>query len=109
MTDPANEPPGEDESDWRILAAQGDSRIDLSGHGVFDEVVVDQWLHVEKMDLGTWWMRIGDARVTVTVTAGAEPRVDVERGTYAETNGSTTDAPPAEPTGAGPGQPLRPA
>lgn len=28
---------------------------------VFDELVVDDWFHIEQMDTRLWWMRIGNA------------------------------------------------
>jgi hypothetical protein len=34
---------------------------------IFDEIVVDHWLHVEQMTRNGWWMRLGDASLFITV------------------------------------------
>jgi hypothetical protein len=76
-------------SKWRVLAHNGTERIELENRGVFDELVVAQWLHVEQMDDNVWWLRVGDARVNVRVERDGSVEVDVERGFYAETKGQT--------------------
>lgn len=38
----------------------------------FDELVVGQWLHVEQMSTGVWWMNVGG--VTLWVTADRDGR-----------------------------------
>jgi len=73
---------------WRVLAHAGTERIELEDRGVFDELVVDDWLHLEAMDVNVWWMRVGDARVMVTITPDG-PVVDVERGFHGPLKGST--------------------
>jgi hypothetical protein len=76
---------------WRLLAHRGDEPFEAADIGVFDELVVDEWLHVEQLDTNQWWLRVGDARILVRVTGDDQPAVvDVERGFYAENNGSTT-------------------
>lgn len=79
----------EREATWRLLAHQGDQKVELENAGVFDELVLGDWLHVEQMDDSQWWLRVGDARLTVTLKPGALPTVDVERGFYAEPTGTT--------------------
>lgn len=37
-------------AEWRILARRGDQLIEMANQGVFDELVVDQWLHLEQLD-----------------------------------------------------------
>lgn len=45
----------------------------------FDELVVDQWLHIEQMDSNYWWMNVGGVTVHVTTTKDGKPkRVSVE-------------------------------
>ena len=65
---------------WRFLALVDDDELALDSRdhpgAVFDELVVDDWLHIESMDRDTWWMRIGDDLV-VWVNNGAV--VSVER------------------------------
>lgn len=91
-------------SSWRVLA-QGprNARLELTvgpRNGVirtrdgadsddaadFDELVVDSWFHLERMDTHTWWMRIdgrdpeGDLVVWVTVDReGRAKKISVER------------------------------
>jgi hypothetical protein len=35
--------------------------------GVFDELVVDDWFHLENMHRNAWWMRVGEREFWVTV------------------------------------------
>lgn len=74
---------------WRLLAHAGDTPIEFENRGVFDELVVDNWLHVEQMDDDTWWLRVGDARISVRIHVDGTAEVDVERGFYEETRGQT--------------------
>ncbi len=74
-------------SRWRILARMNDRSFEAQDQGVFDELVVDDWLHIEQLDARVWWMRIGDARVRVEVSQDGRPTIDVERGTYAQIRG----------------------
>lgn len=76
-------------SAWRFLSHRADSSLELQNDGVFDELVVDDWLHVEQMDHAQWWLRIGDARVFVTLLDDGRADVSVERGAYAATCGET--------------------
>ena len=75
---------------WRFLAHGQKGSLQLENQGVFDELVVDDWLHIEQMDKAVWWMRLGDARIMVTVVAGGRPIVNIERGSYDAVNGQTT-------------------
>lgn len=58
---------------------------------LFDELVVDHWLHIEQMEERAWRMRVGDARISVSVESDGLVRVDVERGAYDEVLGVTTE------------------
>lgn len=46
-------------------------RIDIDSDdyppSVFDELVVDRWLHVEQQNRSQWWMNISGVTVWVTV------------------------------------------
>jgi hypothetical protein len=75
---------------WRFLAHQPDSSLELQNEGIFDELVVDDWLHIEQMDHSQWWMRIGDAQVFVTVQSDGKSEVNITRGVYSEVHGETT-------------------
>jgi hypothetical protein len=39
---------------------------------VFDELVIDRWLHLEQMDVDTWWMRLGPLDISVQVGRNGE-------------------------------------
>ncbi len=75
---------------WRLLAHREDRSIELENEGLFDELVVDDWLHIEKMDRNVWWMRLGDACITITLSQDDRPVVDIERGFYETPNGTTS-------------------
>lgn len=85
MTTTTDRPGGK----WRLLAHDQGDAIEVENRGIFDELVVDEWLHIENLDTNAWWLRVGDARVIVTITPGAPPTVDIERGFYEATNGTT--------------------
>lgn len=73
---------------WRLLAHRPDSHLEIEDDGVLDELVLDDWLHLEQMDDNVWWLRVGDAHLLVTLGRGATT-VDVVRGYYASVNGKT--------------------
>ena len=54
---------------WRLLAKERDRTpvVEIENKGVFDELVVDQWLHIEQMSRSVWWMRLGDASINIRV------------------------------------------
>ena len=64
---------------WRILARDGEREITAENEGVFDELVIDGWLHLEQMTDDTWWMRVGDARIHIKVLPDGRPEVSIER------------------------------
>jgi hypothetical protein len=75
---------------WRVLAHRGDGgSVEVENHGAFDELVVDDWLHIEQMDAAVWWLRVGDARLWVTLDNMGQATVDVERGFHGRTRGTT--------------------
>lgn len=75
--------------EWRLLAHEDGGPVEVENRGVFDELVVDQWLHIEQMDTNVWWLRVGDARLWVKLDSQGRPEVDVERGCYEAPNGTT--------------------
>ncbi|HVK75725.1 MAG TPA: hypothetical protein VM734_20485, partial [Kofleriaceae bacterium] len=66
----------------RILAKDGSREVTLENQGVFDELVIDDWLHLEQMDERSWWMRVGDASISVVVDGDGRARVSIERDVY---------------------------
>lgn len=71
-------------SNWRLLAHSKNDQKDISfeNEGIFDELVVDDWLHIEQMDTNVWWMRVGDARIVVRLKKGHRPMVTIDREEY---------------------------
>lgn len=82
-------------SKWRTLAhvqATGMPIEDKSTEhqpSVFDEVVVDDWLHLEQLSARVWWMRLGDAYIIVRVGKDGKAEVNIRRGEYGEARGWT--------------------
>lgn len=67
-------------SSWRVEARLGENKFVVSDHGTFDELVVDQWLHIEQLGDRTWWMKVGDVRLEVEILADGKASVSVHRG-----------------------------
>jgi hypothetical protein len=76
---------------WRVVEREGDVKVEHVGRAVFDELHVDAWLHVEQLEDRVWWMRVGDARLTVSIAPDGQPTVDVQRGFYGEVRGDTSE------------------
>lgn len=75
---------------WRVLGHKRkpswspgiDERFEPRDQVEFDELVVGDWLHIEQLDSRVWWMRVGDARIDVTIPAEGPVEVRVMRGEY---------------------------
>lgn len=68
---------------WRFLAWGGSDRIAHSSEddpSIFDELIVDNWFHIEQMDDAHWWMAISRSDGTQLVI---DVTVDPETGTAA--------------------------
>ena len=65
-------PPG---SRWRVLAHHNGEAVRLENAGVFDELVVSPWLHLEKMSRDLWWLRLGEHGFDITVDADGKAEV----------------------------------
>lgn len=57
-------PPG---SRWRILAHERGRPVELADRGVFDELVIDDWFHLEQMDTRAWWMEVAGLALWVRI------------------------------------------
>lgn len=66
-------------SDPRSLGEAGEhSTVTALPNTEFDELVVGQWIHLEQMDAGRWWMNIGGVTVWVKADRDGRPlSVDV--------------------------------
>jgi hypothetical protein len=80
---------------WKVRAFNDRECVTQAGEGAVDELVIDEWFHLEEMHPDRWWMRIGDARLTITRT-GRQIRLDIERGSYGPRNGETTEHHPQD-------------
>jgi hypothetical protein len=56
--------------------------VPVAPESSFDEVVVDEWLHIEKMDTNQYWMRVGDACINVSIQDDGKVDVQIERNIY---------------------------
>ncbi len=55
----------------------------------FDELVIDDFLHIEKMQASAYWARIGDVRMWIQKDRDGRVTVNIERGQYGEERGFT--------------------
>ena len=67
---------------WRLLAHRSQGELAIEDNGIFDELVLDDWFHLERMQDRLWWMRVGDARILVTIEEDGGAKFTVERGFY---------------------------
>ena len=47
----------------------------LLGRYVLDELVIDDWLHLEQMATRLWWLRIGDDMVMISIGRDGKPKL----------------------------------
>jgi len=70
--------------DWWLHVGDGpsfESNVQRGdGKTVFDELVIDDWFHLEQMDENSWWMRVGplSIRITPDLTNGKKSIITVE-------------------------------
>lgn len=84
---------------WRIVAKDGDRRVEREYDGVLTDLAIDGWFHLEQMDDYGYRLRIGDAEIVVSIEDDDSIFVDVQRGAHGPTNGPT-DVPPGPGAGA---------
>lgn len=75
---------------WRVTEREGAEKIEHVGRWTFDELTVEPWLHVEQLEERVWWMRVGDARVSISLDPDGQVTVDMQRGFYGEVRGTTS-------------------
>ena len=66
---------------WRVTsydAAHRRVETESKGGTVLDEVVIDQWFHLEQMDTRHWWLGIGDVHIHIWIGRDGRPAVSVE-------------------------------
>lgn len=69
---------------WRILSEYSDgTKMPFTANGCLDEVWLDKWFGLERLNETQWWLRVGDARIVVTVAPdGSAEHVAIERDEY---------------------------
>jgi hypothetical protein len=76
---------------WRAQEKTPDGEtVEYTGTGLFDELLIEGFLHLEWLDDESWYVRVGDARITATVLPDGRVQVDVQRGAYGDVCGETT-------------------
>jgi len=74
--------------EWRFLVRDWQTpdqevhHLQGDGSSWFDELAVGDWLHLEWMNGWSWWMRLGDARISITIPDGKPPIIQIERDAY---------------------------
>lgn len=69
---------------WRFNAPSNREKsafkdVESDGKSCFDELVVDNWLHIEQMSDRVWWMRIGsDLNINITISDDGEPKIMID-------------------------------
>jgi hypothetical protein len=68
---------------WRMLIRTGTraepKTLEHRNEGVLDELVVDDWLHLEQMDTRAWWMRVGDYTLDIYIEKDGTAKVLVQK------------------------------
>ncbi len=75
-------PPKWKHTEWRVLAqGPGSKQFDHREPVVeFDELVVGEWFHIERMDNRAWWMRVGGVTFWVNVPRTGKALVTITEG-----------------------------
>jgi len=60
---------------WRRLGPPIDPKLRTKERAIFDELVIDDWLHIEQMDTRVWWLRIGDDMVMISIGRDGRPKM----------------------------------
>lgn len=93
-SDNENDPPAKlPGSSWRLLTHRDTEAISIENDGVLDELVLDDWFHLERMQENLWWMRVGDTRILVEIRAQGAVALKVERGFYGDINSFSDENP----------------
>ena len=69
-------------NDGEVISAHS---TDTASPTEFDELAIDDWFHLERMDERFWWARIGDAYLMIAVHPDGRAAVTIERGQYGPT------------------------
>lgn len=65
------------------MAHGQDGPLDIRSHPdhprVFDELVIDHWLHVEMMDDRLWWIDVGGTHINIWIDGDGRPIIWIEQ------------------------------
>ena len=75
--------------EWRVLTRGRAGREITASGDWFDELVVDQWLHVENLEPDLYWLRVGDADLRAEIGKDGGVTVKVTRGFHGSVRGTT--------------------
>lgn len=68
---------------WRTPVPGDERRVILDGNWEFDELVIDDWFHIEQMNERQWWLGVGNGddywHVNVTIDGRGRASVSVEK------------------------------
>lgn len=67
---------------WRLLAHGDSASLSIEDEGSLDELVLDGWFHLERMQENLWWLRVGDARLLVELHENGSVDLRIDRGFY---------------------------
>ncbi len=45
----------------------------------FDELIIDDWIHLERMDKDKFWMRLGQVEFDITILPNGQPEIKVRK------------------------------
>jgi hypothetical protein len=54
-----------------------DVRTLVAGPMVFDELCIDDWLHLEQMDDRVWWLNLGDRQLVIWIEVPKRGKVRI--------------------------------
>jgi hypothetical protein len=67
-------------SRWRLLThPRKGPPFEARSQGVFDELVVDNWLHIEQMNVRDYWMKLGPIMINVRLRTDGKMDIGIER------------------------------
>ena len=73
---------------WRLLVRRASEELSIENEGTLDELVLDHWFHLERMQENLWWLRVGDARLFLKLLDDGSTELTVEREFYEQPKSS---------------------
>jgi hypothetical protein len=63
---------------WRMRCYDGESAVEMKDHGILDEVVVDDWFHLEQMDYQEWHLGLGNISIWIRIDKDGKPNIEIQ-------------------------------